>query len=153
MLRKNRLLDTFSKAFDNVSPSIKLREIGFSKSAHVVLVVSVSQCAFSKLTTSASRGINIGVPQGSNLRRLLFCYIYMNDLRLHLHDNTLFYDYYMRVSYRHRSKNHRIRSKTAFIFYLMQLMQCQLGLNLTYSRLMPKKLKLLSLEHHTRLGS
>ena len=81
----------FSKAFDNVSPSRllkKLQDIGFSKMAlswFWSYLSGRSQCVHSKLSSSAPRNTNIGVPQGSVLGPLLRC-IYMSDLKEFLND-------------------------------------------------------------------
>ena len=83
----------FSKAFDNVSPSIllrKLREAGFSKSTlswFWSYLSGRSVCVASGKSVSEYRDINIGVPQGSVLGPLLFC-IYMNDIRDFLDAST-----------------------------------------------------------------
>ena len=85
----------FSETFDTISPSrllTKLKDMGFSKSAlswiHSFLT-SRSQCVIFHSTTSESLDTNLGVPQGSVLGPLRFCF-YVNDLHLHLRDPNVF---------------------------------------------------------------
>ena len=79
----------FSKAFDKVLPTIlfrKMKEMRFSRSALIWLKSYLEDRQLkvtSKLSSSESRNINLGVPQGSVLGLLLFC-LYVNDIRDHL---------------------------------------------------------------------
>ena len=78
-----------SKAFDTISSFrllLKLKHLDFfCQSLQWIFsyLCGRSQCLFSESSTSGSREINLGVPQGSILDPLLFC-LCINDLQQHL---------------------------------------------------------------------
>ena len=82
----------FSKALDRITPS-KLHTSKAKRSWIFLIGTAVvpihtyligrSQCIFSGSTASVIQETNLGVPQGSVLVNLLFCF-YINDLQLHL---------------------------------------------------------------------
>ena len=83
----------FSKAFDKVSPTKLLKrlcDLWLSKSALIWLKSYLEDRQLkvaTKTSSSESRDINIGVPQGSVLGPLLL-YLYMNDIKDHVGHNV-----------------------------------------------------------------